>query len=78
MPFNFTVTLFQMAILLLYNDADVLTLENIQEGTSLTIQHIAAAMVPFIKFKLIQQVPPGLDALAKPETQFKLSRPYKA
>nr|CAI6423601.1 AAC_HP1_G0008410.mRNA.1.CDS.1 [Saccharomyces cerevisiae] len=78
MPFNFTVTLFQMAILLLYNDADVLTLENIQEGTSLTIQHIAAAMVPFIKFKLIQQVPPGLDALVKPETQFKLSRPYKA
>ena len=77
-PFQFTVTLFQMAILLLFNDSDVLTLETIQEGTSLSIQNIAAAMVPFIKFKLIQQTPPGLEALMKPDTEFKLARPYKA
>lgn len=77
-PFQFTVTLFQISILLLYNDADVLTLENIQQGTNLSIQNIAAAMVPFIKFKLMQQVPPGLDNLVKAETQFRISRPYKA
>lgn len=77
-PFQFTVTLFQMTILLLFNDSDTLNLENIQDGTNLSIQNIAAAMVPFIKFKLIQQVPPGLEKLVKPETQFKLSRPYKA
>lgn len=77
-PFLFTVTLFQISILLLYNDADVLTLEKIQEGTNLSIQNIAAAMVPFLKFKLMQQVPPGLENLVKAETQFKISRPYKA
>ncbi|CDH08304.1 probable Cell division control protein 53 [Zygosaccharomyces bailii ISA1307] len=77
-PFQFTVTLFQMSILLQFNDNDVLTLEQIQEGTSLSIQNLAAAMVPFIKFKLLQQVPPGLENLIKPETQFRLARPYKA
>lgn len=77
-PFVFTVTLFQMSILLLYNEEDVLTLENIQEHTNLSIQNIAAAIVPFIKFKLIQQVPPGLDNLVKADTQFKIAHPYKA
>ncbi|EDO19046.1 hypothetical protein Kpol_2000p10, partial [Vanderwaltozyma polyspora DSM 70294] len=82
-PFNFTVTLFQMSILLLFNDEKlsenpVLTLEEIQEGTNLSVNNIAASMIPFIKYKLIQQVPPGLEALIKPDTQFKLSTPYKA
>ena len=52
-PFVFTVTLFQMSILLLFNDKDVLTFEEIQEGTNLNIQNIASSMVPFIKFKQI-------------------------
>ncbi|CCD22381.1 cullin CDC53 NDAI_0A02230 [Naumovozyma dairenensis CBS 421] len=76
--FHFTVTLFQMAILLLFNEKDVLTLENIQEATNLNLQNIAAAMVPFIKYKLLQQSPPGLEALMKPDTEFKISLPYKA
>lgn len=77
-PFQFTVTLFQMSILLQFNDNDVLTLEQLQEDTNLSVQNIAAAMVPFIKFKLVQQLPPGLENLIKPETQFRLARPYKA
>ncbi|CAL9730876.1 cell division control protein 53 [Monosporozyma unispora] len=77
-PFIFTVTLFQLSILLLFNDSDIMTLEQIQDGTNLSIQNIAASMVPFIKFKLVQQLPPGLEALVKPETQFKLNTPYKA
>ncbi|CCK69510.1 cullin CDC53 KNAG_0C04070 [Huiozyma naganishii CBS 8797] len=77
-PFIFTVTLFQLSILMLFNRGDVLTLEQIQEGTNLSIQNIAASMVPFIKFKLLQQTPPGLDSLIKPDTEFKLASPYKA
>ncbi|GCE98819.1 ubiquitin ligase (cullin) of SCF [Zygosaccharomyces mellis] len=77
-PFQFTVTLFQISILLQFNDNDVLTLEQLQEDTNLSVQNIAAAMVPFIKFKLVQQLPPGLENLIKPETQFRLARPYKA
>lgn len=77
-PFIFTVTLFQLSILLLFNDSNILTLEQIQVGTNLFIQNIAASMIPFIKFKLIQQITPGLEALVKPETQFKLTTPYKA
>ena len=77
-PFIFTVTLFQLSILLLFNESNILTLEQIQVGTNLSIQNIAASMIPFIKFKLIQQITPGLEALVKPETQFKLTTPYKA
>ena len=77
-PFNFTVTLFQMSILLLFNDTDSVTLETIQEKTGLSLQNIAASMVPFIKFKLVQQIPTGLEALVKPDTQFKIAQPYKA
>ncbi|CCF56414.1 hypothetical protein KAFR_0B01150 [Kazachstania africana CBS 2517] len=77
-PFNFTVTLFQLSILLQFNNKDVLTLEEIQESTNLSIQNIAAAMVPFIKFKLVQQTPPGLEALVKQDTKFTIANPYKA
>ncbi|QLG74269.1 hypothetical protein HG535_0G01530 [Zygotorulaspora mrakii] len=79
-PFQFTVTLFQMSILNLFNDSDsdCLTLEDIQEGTNLSVQNIASSMVPFIKFKLVQQTPPGLEKLVKPDTQFKLALPYRA
>lgn len=82
-PFHFTVTLFQMSILLLFNNENiecnpVLTLEEIQEGTDLSVNNIAASMIPFIKYKLIQQIPPGLESLIKPDTQFKVSTPYKA
>ncbi|CCH58386.1 hypothetical protein TBLA_0A05930 [Henningerozyma blattae CBS 6284] len=77
-PFHFTVTLFQMSILLLFNDNDRVTLSQIHEGTGLTVQNIAAALVPFIKFKLIIQNPPGLENIIKPETQFAIARPYKA
>ncbi|SCV99845.1 LAFE_0B03774g1_1 [Lachancea fermentati] len=77
-PFIFTVTLFQMAILLIFNERDVLTLEEIQDATNLNTQNIASSMIPFIKWKLVQQTPPGLDALMRPDTQFKLATPYRA
>lgn len=77
-PFIFTVTIFQMSILLLFNDKNVITLEEIQEKTNLSLQNIAASMVPFIKFKLVQQLPPGLENLIKSDTQFKIASPYKA
>ncbi|SCU92895.1 LANO_0E02454g1_1 [Lachancea nothofagi CBS 11611] len=77
-PFVFTVTLFQMTILLLFNEKSTLTLEEIQEHTNISTSNIASSMIPFIRWKLVQQSPPGLDALAKPDTVFKLSTPYKA
>ncbi|SCU91963.1 LADA_0F13300g1_1 [Lachancea dasiensis] len=77
-PFIFTVTLFQMTILLQFNDRSSLTLEEIQEGTNLSTSNIVSSMIPFIRWKLIQQSPPGLEALSKPDTEFKLSTPYKA
>lgn len=77
-PFYFTVTLFQMSILLLFNKKDTLTLSQIQENSGLSVQNIAAALVPFLKFKLVQQIPPGLEHIVKPDTQFVLANPYKA
>ncbi|SCU92607.1 LAMI_0E11232g1_1 [Lachancea mirantina] len=77
-PFIFTVTLFQMAILLLFNNRSVLTVGDIQEHTDLSVSNIAAAVVPFIRYKLVTQTPSGLDAITHPDTQFKISTPYKA
>lgn len=77
-PFIFTVTLFQMAILLLFNERSTVTLEEIQDHTNLSTSNIASSIIPFIRWKLVQQSPPGLDALSRPDTQFKLSTPYKA
>ncbi|AET41342.1 cullin CDC53 Ecym_8046 [Eremothecium cymbalariae DBVPG len=76
-PFYFTVTLFQMSIILMFNRNDMLTFEQIQEGTNLTTQHIIFSMIPFIKMKLLQQTPPGLDNMGQPGTQYKLNTPYK-
>lgn len=75
-PFQFTVTLFQMSILLLFNDNDVLSLDEIQELTYLSYQNILASIVPFLKMKLILQISTDLD-LENPSTQFKLNVPYK-
>ncbi|AMD20092.1 HCL059Wp [Eremothecium sinecaudum] len=76
-PFHFTVTLFQMAILLFFNEHDTLTFEQIQEGTNLTTQHIVLSMAPFIKMKLLQQTPSGLENMGQLGTQYKLNKPYK-
>lgn len=77
-PFVFTMTLFQTAIVLQFNYSDVRTLAQLQHGTQLSVQNVAGALVPLIKYKLVQQVPPGLEHLAEPETEFRLARPYKA
>ncbi|AGO11872.1 AaceriADR106Wp [[Ashbya] aceris (nom. inval.)] len=76
-PFHFTVTLFQMAILLMFNEHDTLSFEQIQEGTNLTTQHIILSMLPFIKMKLLHQSPPGLESMGLLGTQYKLNLPYK-
>lgn len=76
-PFHFTVTLFQMAILLMFNENDTLSFEQIQEGTNLTTQHIILSMLPFIKMKLLHQSPPGLESMGLLGTQYKLNLPYK-
>ncbi|SCU99148.1 LAFA_0G22276g1_1 [Lachancea sp. 'fantastica'] len=77
-PFVFTVTLFQMSILLMFNERSSVTLEEIQEYTNLSTTNIASSLIPFIRWKLLQQTPVGLDALSKPDTVFKIMTPYKA
>ncbi|KAH3902705.1 cullin CDC53 SCDLUD_000289 [Saccharomycodes ludwigii] len=77
-PFIFTVTLFQMAILLQFNDTAVLTMGEICKKTKLSINEVINNIVPFIKLKLLQQSPPQISALTSLRTEFELAHPYKA
>lgn len=74
-PYTFQVSTYQMAILLLFNDADKVTYEQMLEGTSLT----ADAMDPFVavllKAKVLNVTPEG----SKPEagTSYTLNHGFK-
>lgn len=76
-PFTFTVTIFQMAILTLFNKDSTLTFEQIEERTNLKINQIAANMYPFVKMKLLLQSPEGIDKMVNPGTKYTLNKPYR-
>ncbi|QEU59032.1 Cdc53 [Kluyveromyces lactis] len=76
-PFQFTVTIFQMAILTLFNDIPTLTFEQIQERTNLKATQIASNMYPFVKMKLLIQSPEGVESMIKLDTKYTLNKPYR-
>lgn len=76
-PFSFTVTIFQMTILTLFNNQLSLTFEQIQERTNLKASQIAANMYPFVKMKLLIQSPEGVDNMINSNTTYTLNKPYR-
>ena len=76
-PFLFTVTIFQMAILALFNDISTLTFEQIQERTNLKATQIASNIYPFVKMRLLTQLPEGVDNMIRLDTKYTLNKPYR-
>lgn len=76
MPITFQVSTFQMAILLLFNDAETISYEDIAESTKITPEHLDPNLGVFIKAKVLTANPEG----AKPQsgTTYSLNYNFKS
>lgn len=73
-PYTFQVSTYQMAILLLFNESDVNTYEDISKATQLSSDVLDPSLGIFVKAKVLLQVPEG--AYTK-DTNFKLNYDFK-
>lgn len=74
-PYTFQVSAFQMGILMLYNENDVNTHDEILKGTQLTPEALDPSLSILVKAKVLLQTPPGSF---KPDTKFSLNYDYKS
>ncbi|KAL9104037.1 MAG: hypothetical protein Q9163_000976 [Psora crenata] len=63
LPYTFMVSTYQMAILLLFNDSDTVTYEDIQRATALSAEYLDPSLGVFVKAKVLNASPEN----AKPE-----------
>ncbi|CDK29554.1 unnamed protein product [Kuraishia capsulata CBS 1993] len=76
-PFIFTVTLFQMAIILRFNEKDTLSAEELLEATGLTPEIFAINVAQLIRGRLLIQSPEGPENISKPSTKYTIVKDYK-
>lgn len=74
-PYTFQVSTFQMGILLLFNESDSLTYEDIQKATSLTPEMLDPNLSIFLKAKVLTIGPEG--SKPGPGTTFSLNYNFK-
>ncbi|OJI97234.1 hypothetical protein ASPVEDRAFT_159510 [Aspergillus versicolor CBS 583.65] len=74
-PYTFQVSTFQMGILLLFNESDSLTYEDIQKATSLTPEMLDPNLSIFLKAKVLTIGPEG--SKPGPGTTFTLNYNFK-
>lgn len=77
-PFLLSATLFQMSILLPFNDKDTYTMAELCELTGLDAPVIANNMIPIVKSRLLSQSPSGTEAMDKPETTYTVVSEFKS
>ena len=63
-PYTFQVSTYQMAILLLFNDSDTVTYDEISEGTRIVPETLDPSIGVFVKAKILDVQPEG----AKPQS----------
>jgi cullin 1 len=75
-PYTFMVSTYQMAILLLFNDADAVTYDDIQKATALQEEWLDPSLGILVKAKVLLTEPEG----AKPEDRptYKLNHDFKS
>lgn len=77
-PFIFTVTNVQLMILLAFNKATTYTYEELHEIVGVSNSVFDAHLSPFVKFKLIDQLPPDAQSFSAPGTKFTIVSEYKS
>lgn len=77
-PFIFTVSNVQLIILLAFNDQTTLSYSELSETVGVAQHVLDAHLHPFVKFKLIDQTPPGPENMRKAQTKFTIVSEYKS
>ncbi|KAI5785046.1 Cullin [Peziza echinospora] len=75
-PYTFQVSTYQMAILLLFNDATTITYEDIEKHTNLSKEYLDPSLGVFMKAKVLTIEPDGEKP--GPETSFSLNFDFKS
>ena len=75
-PYTFMVSTYQMAILLLFNDADVVTYEEAQKATMLSADWLDPSLGVFVKAKVLNPSPE--NGKPEPGTSYTLNHGFKS
>ena len=75
-PYTFMVSTYQMAILLLFNDADVVTYEDAQKATALSSDWLDPSLGVFVKAKVL--IPSPENGKPEPGTSYTLNYNFKS
>ncbi|MCJ1346644.1 hypothetical protein MMC31_004862 [Peltigera leucophlebia] len=75
-PYTFMVSTYQMAILLLFNDADVVTYEDAYKATALSADWLDPSLGVFVKAKVLNVSPE--NAKPEPGTTYTLNYGFKS
>jgi cullin 1 len=76
LPYTFQVSSYQMAILLLFNEVDTLTYEEIEEATKLNRDTLEPCLGVFLKAKVLNVSPEG--SKPEPGTKYTLNHGFKS
>lgn len=77
-PFIFTVTNSQLVILLAFNKKKSYTLKELHDIVGTARHTFEAHLLPFTKYKLLDQLPPEPDAFTQDDTVFTIVDEYKS
>ncbi|KAI9798511.1 MAG: hypothetical protein M1833_004778 [Piccolia ochrophora] len=75
-PYTFQVSTYQMAILLLFNDSDTVSYEEIERATALSKEILDPSLGVFLKAKVLVMEPEG--SKIEPGAQFSLNYNFKS
>ena len=74
-PYTFSVSTYQMAILLLFNDSDIVTYEDAQKATALSADMLDPSLAVFVKAKVL--LPSPENGKTEPGTSYALNYNFK-
>ena len=74
-PYTFMVSTYQMAILLLFNDSDTVTYEDMQKATALSNEYLDPSLGVFVKAKVLLPTPE--NGKPEPGTSYSLNFNFK-
>lgn len=77
-PFIFTVTNVQLMILLAFNRKNVHTFGELLDTIGVAQHTLEAHLLPFTKYKLLDQLPPAPEAFSNTDTRFTMVEEYKS
>lgn len=77
-PFTLSMSLYQMAIILPFNENDTYSLGELIELTGLDLNTVSGSIAPMVKYKLLNQSPASPEAIKDPNTKFTVVSEYKS